>query len=180
MKNMLTKIKRAFALITWLAAIMLLALACSGRLDIVQDYGYHVETLPLPGKLRQGETIDLEFSIIRDGYYTGTRYKFRYFQSKGQGILSYKGEAVPVNRFRDIEADNFVITYQSLCDDTQKLDFVFEDSSGSRVEYSISFDGEATDREEERKEENESQKISYDDYRGLYNIQRPLLAVYRL
>jgi hypothetical protein len=178
--NTLTKIKCAFALITWLAAIMLLACACSGGIDIKRDYGYRVETLLLPEKLRQGETIDLEFSIIRDGYYTGTRYKFRYFQSKGQGILNYKGEAVPVNRFRDIDSDNFVLVYQSISgNEQQQLDFVFEDSSGKRVEYSISFDGETADREEE-KEENESQKISYDTYRGLYSIQRPLLAVHRL
>lgn len=173
---MLTKIKRAFAQITWLAAVMLLALACSGDIDIVQDYGYRVETLPLPKKLKQGETVGLEFSIIRDGFYSGTRYKFRYFQSQGQGLLSYKGNTVQVNRFRNIEADDFVLTYQSQSKDTQKLDFVFEDNSGRRVEYSISFDGEAAGTEEE----NEPQKISYDDYRGLYSIQHCLPAVHRL
>jgi hypothetical protein len=177
MKHMLTKIKRAFAQITWLAAVMLLALACSGNLDIKQDYGYRIETLPLPDKLRQGETIDLEFSIVRDGYYTGTKYKFRYFQSKGQGILGYKGSTVPVNRFRDIDADDFVITYQSQSgNEQQQLDFVFEDNYGRRVEYSISFDGETAGMEEESKQ----QKISYDDYRGLYSIRHSLLAVHRL
>lgn len=176
---MLTKIKRAFAQIIWLAAIMLLACACSGNLDIVQDYGYRIETLPLPEKLKQGETVDLEFSIVREGYYTGAKYKFRYFQSKGQGILGYKGEAIPVNRFRDIEADDFVLTYQSQSgNEQQQLDFVFEDSSGRRVEYSISFDGEAADREE--KEESKQQKISYDDFRGLYSVQHRLLAVHRM
>jgi hypothetical protein len=177
MKNMIAKIKRVFALIIWLAAIMLPALACSGDIDIVQDYGYRVETLPLPKKLKQGETVGLEFSIIRDGFYSGTRYKFRYFQNQGQGLLSYKGNTVPVNRFRDIEADDFVLTYQSQSgNEQQQLDFVFEDNSGRRVEYSISFDGEAAGTEEE----NEPQKISYDDYRGLYSIQRRLLAVHRL
>jgi hypothetical protein len=59
--------------------------ACSDRLDIVQDYGYRVETLPLPKKLVQGETVNLEFSIIREGYYSETAYKFRYFQNEGEG-----------------------------------------------------------------------------------------------
>jgi hypothetical protein len=59
--------------------------ACSDRLDIVRDYGYSVETLPLPKKLVQGETVNLEFSIIREGYYRETAYKFRYFQNEGEG-----------------------------------------------------------------------------------------------
>jgi hypothetical protein len=138
---MRTKVKRALALMTWLAAIMLLALACSDSLDIVQDYGYRVETLPLPKKLKPGETVDLEFSIVREGYYKETAYKFRFFQSEGEGILSYKGKAVSVNRFQEIDSDNFVLTYQSLSENQQqRLDFVFENNFGKRMEYSISFD----------------------------------------
>ncbi|MDR2469356.1 MAG: DUF3872 domain-containing protein [Tannerella sp.] len=33
----------------------------------------------------------LEFSIVREGYYSETAYKFRYFQSEGEGILTYRG-----------------------------------------------------------------------------------------
>jgi hypothetical protein len=59
-----------------------------------------------------------------------------------------------VNRFQDISADNFVLTYQSLCDDQQQLDFVFvEDSSGRRVEYTVAFSGESEEEDSEEKEE---------------------------
>jgi hypothetical protein len=146
---MKTKIKCAFALMIWSAAIMLLALACNDFLDIVQDYGYRIETLPLPGKLKQGETVDLEFSIVREGFYTGTTYKFRYFQTEGEGLLSYRGKTVPMNRFQDIDADNFVLTYQSLCDEQQKLSFVFENNFGRRVEYSVAFSSEQTEKDPE-------------------------------
>jgi hypothetical protein len=123
--------------------------ACNDRLNIVQDYGYHVETLPLPKKLKLGETVHLEFSILREGYYSETTYRFRYFQSEGEGILTYRGKTVPVNRFQEIGSDNFVLTYQSLCDDRQQLDFVFEDSFGRRVEYTIAFSGESVEEKEE-------------------------------
>jgi hypothetical protein len=123
--------------------------ACSDSLDIIQDYGYRIETLPLPKKLVQGETITLEFSIVREGYYKEAAYKFRYFQSEGEGILNYKGKAVPVNRFQEIGSDNFILTYQSRCEDQQQLDFVFEDSFGKRVEYTIAFMGERTEKEPE-------------------------------
>jgi hypothetical protein len=102
---------------------------------------YNVETLPLPKKIKQGETVDLEFSIVRERYYSETKYRFRYFANEGEGVLSYKGNALPVNCFQDIESDNFVLSWQSHSDDAQKLDFVFEDSFGKRVEYSIEFSG---------------------------------------
>jgi hypothetical protein len=156
---MRTKMKRAFALMTWPAAIMLLALACNDSLDIIQDYGYRIETLPLPKTLKPGETVDLEFSIVREGFYSGTTYKFRYFQTAGEGSLSYKGKAISMNRFQEIDSDNFVLVYQSLSENRQQqLDFVFENSFGRRVEYSIAFGGESTD-----KEESELQKISLYD-----------------
>jgi hypothetical protein len=123
--------------------------ACNDSLDIVQDYGYRVETLPLPKRIKQGETITLEFSIVREGYYKEATYRFRYFQSEGEGLLNYKGKSVPVNRFQDISSDNFVLTYHALCDDQQQLDFVFEDSFGRRVEYSIAFSSEQTEKEPE-------------------------------
>jgi hypothetical protein len=124
--------------------------ACSDRLDIVQDYGYRIETLPLLAKLQPGETVDMEFSIVREGYYKEAAYRFRYFQSEGEGTLSYKGKVLPVNRFQEITSDNFVLTYQSLCDDQQQLDFVFVESIfGRQVEYSILFSSEQTEKEPE-------------------------------
>jgi hypothetical protein len=90
--------------------------------------------LLIPENLKEGETVALEFSIIREGYYEGTRYRFRYFQSEGEGILSYRGKTLPANRFHDIESDNFVLICQSSCEDRRQLDFVFEDSCGKREE----------------------------------------------
>ncbi|GHT03734.1 conjugal transfer protein [Bacteroidia bacterium] len=131
-----------------LGAIVCVSFSCShDDLDILTNYGYSVETLPLPKKLKQGESVALEFSILREGYYSGTSYKFRYFQSEGSGILTYKGKAVPVNRFQDITSDDFVLTYQSTCEEQQQLDFVFLDSFGKQVDYSITFASERTEKE---------------------------------
>jgi hypothetical protein len=134
--------KKTLSYFLYTMLIACIVCACNDNLDIVQNYGYRIETLPLPKNLKEGETVALEFSIIREGYYEGTRYRFRYFQSEGEGILSYRGKALPVNRFHDIESDNFVLTYQSSCEDQQQLDFVFEDSFGKRMEYTVAFSGE--------------------------------------
>lgn len=124
--------------------------ACSDDLDIKQDYGYSVETLPLPKSLAKGETVDLEFSIVREGHYEGTAYKFRYFQSEGAGTLTdATGKLIPVNRFQNIISDDFVLTYQCTCEEQQQLDFVFEDNFGKRMEYALTFTSKRTDQKKE-------------------------------
>jgi hypothetical protein len=129
--------------------------ACSDSLDIVRDYGYGVETLPLPKSLERGETVALEFSIVREGYYSETAYKFRYFQSEGKGRLtdSY-GTAIPMNRFQNISSDDFVLYYRSECEEQQQLDFVFENNFGQRLEYTLTFGNKKAEEEPEDISEN--------------------------
>jgi hypothetical protein len=130
--------------------VLLLAMfcACTDDLDISQSYEYGIETLPLPKSIEKGKTVALEFSIMRKGYYTGTSYKFRYFQSEGEGKLTgYYWDEIPMNRFQNILSDNFVLYYESRCEEQQQLDFVFEDNFGQRVEYSITFGNKKSDKE---------------------------------
>jgi hypothetical protein len=129
--------------------------ACTDVLDIRQSYEYKIETLPLPKSLERGETVALEFSIVREGYYTGTGYKFRYFQSEGKGKLTgYYGDGIPVNRFQNIFSDNFVLYYESRCEEQQQLDFVFEDNFGQRVEYTVTFGNKKPDEDPDDTPEN--------------------------
>lgn len=140
----------------FLYTLLLAAIACASSscsddgLDIKQNYSYIVETLPLPKSLKKGESVDLEFSIVREGNYNGTSFKFRYFQSEGEGILSTdKGKIIPVNRFQSIVSDDFVLTYINLAEEQVQLDFVFEDNFGQRVEYTVQFAGKRTDEGKE-------------------------------
>jgi hypothetical protein len=120
--------------------------ACTDDLDISQSYEYGIETLPLPKSIEKGKAVALEFSIMRKGYYTGTSYKFRYFQSEGEGKLTgYYGDEISMNRFQNILSDNFVLYYESRCEEQQQLDFVFEDNFGQRVEYTLTFGNKKAD-----------------------------------
>ena len=137
--------KKTFAYFLYTMLVACIVCACNDRLDIIQDYPYRVETLPLPKTMNQGEAVNLEFSIIPDGNYSAEQYKFRYFQSDGSGQLSLGDKVIPVNRFQDIPGNNFVLTYQCLSDgEQQTLGFVFENSFGRRVDYSVSFSGNTT------------------------------------
>lgn len=133
-----------------LAAVACASLGCSDELDIRRDYSYSVETLPLPKSLKKGQAVDLEFSIVREGNYTGTTYKYRFFQSEGDGLLTdSKGKIIPMNRFQSIASDDFVLTYTNLAEEQAQLDFVFEDNFGQRVEYTVAFAGKRTDEGKE-------------------------------
>lgn len=138
--------KRFASSILYTLMLAVVACACSDDLDIKQDYQYRIETLPLPKSLKKGEKVALEFSIIREGYYAGTSYKFRYFQSEGEGTLAdSKRKIIPINRFQDIASDDFVLTYICLVEGQQQLDFVFEDNFGQRVEYTITLKASISD-----------------------------------
>ena len=127
--------------------IALLAFACSDKLDIQQDYNFSVKTLPIAKKLQKGETVPIEFILIRDGIYKNTTYSFRYFQSDGKGILTNDaGNPFAVNRLYPINDDRFKLLYRSECNETQTLDFVFTDSFGKEFEYSISFQNDSSNK----------------------------------
>lgn len=127
-----------------LTGIIIFFISCGEKLDIKKDYDYSITTLPIPKKLKNGETIPLEFTILKENVYTGTTYSFRYFQSDGKGILTNDtGNPFAVNRFYPLDDDFFKLLYRSECNETQTLDFVFIDSFGKEVEYSISFQNES-------------------------------------
>ena len=117
--------------------------SCSSDLDIKQDYSFTVKTLPLPKRLSAGESVALEFTLVREKIYKEAYYSFRYFQSDGKGILTDdKGRALTMNRLHSLTNDVFTLLYQSACSESQQLDFVFVDNFGREVEYSVAFQNE--------------------------------------
>lgn len=61
--------------------------SCEDDLDVQQTYPFTVETMPVPKRLVQGETAEIRCEIVREGYFSDTRYTIRYFQPDGEGTL---------------------------------------------------------------------------------------------
>ena len=59
--------------------------SCEDDLDVQQAYPFTVETMPVPKRLVQGETAEIRCEIVREGYFSDTRYTIRYFQPDGEG-----------------------------------------------------------------------------------------------
>ena len=83
MKNVMYKIIMG----CYIVAALVLVTACNDSLDIQQAYPFSIETLPVPKKLKVGETAEIRCQLVREGYYQPTTYRIRYFQPDGKGKL---------------------------------------------------------------------------------------------
>lgn len=66
---------------------LLLVGACSDNVDIQQSYPFSIEIMPVPKKLKVGETAEIRGQLHRDGRYEETKYFIRYSQPDGAGTL---------------------------------------------------------------------------------------------
>ena len=70
MKNVMYKIIVG----CYIVAALVLVTACNDSLDIQQAYPFTVETLPVPKKLKVGETAEIRCQLVRGGV-TCTRWR---------------------------------------------------------------------------------------------------------
>ena len=83
MRNVIYKILTG----CYMVATLLLVSACNDNVDIQQSYPFRIETMPVPKKLKVGETAEIRCQLHRDGHYEETVYFIRYFQPNGAGSL---------------------------------------------------------------------------------------------
>lgn len=129
---------------------MLLALACSDGLDIHTRYLFGLETMPVPKKIVQGETVEIRCKLIREGDYKEARYYIRFFQTDGTGELRMDdGRILTPNDLFPLTNDVFRLYYTSRCTDQQVIDVYVQDSFGQVVQKTFSFQNEGAEMEEE-------------------------------
>ncbi|HAT93654.1 MAG TPA: conjugal transfer protein TraQ, partial [Sphingobacterium sp.] len=95
MKNLINKWKMSIGTL-FLGFIAMLGITllsgCDKEvLDVQEVFPFEVKVMPVPKEIGIGETVEIRFSIISNGNYTGNTYRIRYFQNDGQGILNYSG-----------------------------------------------------------------------------------------
>ena len=130
----------------WLAIIGLLACACNDDLDIRNDYEFTVTHLPVPKRLKKGETAEIRLELVRSGSYANAKYYVRFFQPDGKGELTLDGRTLEPNDGYEIKKDTFRMYYTSQCEERQVIDLTFYDSNKNQVELSFNF---ANNTEEE-------------------------------
>lgn len=145
MKNIICKIGMG----CYMVVALLYFTSCNDKLEIQQAYPFTIETMPVPKKLKVGETAEIRCQLKREGYYTPTTYKIRFFQPDGKGVLKMdNGTLFLANDFYPLEKETFRLYYTSASTDQQTIDVYVEDSFGQLVQLTFSFNNDSSKEEE--------------------------------
>lgn len=128
--------------------IACIACACSDNIDIKQGYEFKVTHLPVPKKVKKGETIEIRCQLERSGRFDQAMYFLRYFQSDGKGSLSMDGTVFLPNDTYDLTKETFRLYYTSDSDEQQVIDVYFFDNMGNKFELRFSFQDDNSKEEE--------------------------------
>ena len=123
-----------------------IACACSDDLDLKQSYEFKVTHLPVPKKLKVGETAEIRCQIERSGYYQNTAYKLRYFQTDGKGTLKLDdGTIFLPNDYYDLDRETFRLYFTAGSEEQSNVDIYFFDDQGNSFTLSLSFNNDSKD-----------------------------------
>jgi hypothetical protein len=144
----------AVALPYLLSAMILSFVSCSGGLDIQQDYGFTLETMPVQKSIAEGETVEIRCALLREGDFDGARYYIRYFQPDGAGELRLEdGTLLSPNNIYPLEKTVFRLYFTSRSPEQQTIDVYIEDNAGQVVMRSFAWQNEGTGNDENENKE---------------------------
>ena len=133
----------------YVMAALLLVGACNDNVDIQQSYPFSIETMPVPKKLKVGETAEIRYQLHRDGRFEETKYFIRYFQPDGTGTLKMSdGTVLLPNDLYPLPGETFRLYYTSASTDQQTVDVYVEDSFQKLVQLTFSFNNDSSEEEE--------------------------------
>ena len=118
---------------------LFLANSCNNDLEIKNDYGFTVTHLPVPKRLKTGETAEIRIELIRSGRYANTKHFVRFFQFDGKGNLTLDDQSLIANDSYELKNETFRMYYTSQCEEQQVIELVFFDNQKNRFELTFSF-----------------------------------------
>jgi hypothetical protein len=131
------------------AIIVCIIHACSDEITVNQKYSFELQTLPVPKRIKQDETVEIRCQIVKEGNYAGAAYSIRYFQPDGKGELCLDdGRQLTPNDLFQLEKETFRMYYTSRCTDQQVIDVYIEDNFKQVAKISFSFTNETEKKEE--------------------------------
>ncbi len=141
--------KKFASYLTYAILIACIACACSDNLDIKQGYEFEVSHLPVPKKVKKGETVEIRCRLERSGSYDNAKYSLRYFQPDGEGVLKMDDKVFLPNDLYDLDKETFRLYYTSESEDQQVIDIYFFDNFGNSYTLSLSFNNDNNEEEKQ-------------------------------
>lgn len=144
MKNLIFKWEiSVFSIFLGFIAVLLMTFLSScdkDALDVQEVFPFEVKVMPVPKEIAVGESVEIRFSIISKGNYSGNSYQIRYFQNDGQGRLNYLGHKPYVpNDLYSLAEKEFRLYYTSQSYVSQQFDVWISDSFGNEKQISFQF-----------------------------------------
>ena len=129
--------------VLFLGLAVLLLFACSDEMEVQQSYPFTVETMPVPGKVTKGQTVEIRCEMKKEGNYANALYTIRYFQFEGEGTLKMDNGItfLPNDRYL-LENEKFRLYYTSGCSEAQNFIVVVEDNFGNAYELEFDFNNQ--------------------------------------
>ncbi len=122
--------------------------SCDDKLEVLQQYDFTIEILPIPDVISQGETIEIRCNLKEKGNFADNVYTIRYFQFSGEGSLKLGMEGLPF-----VPNDKYVLTekefrlyYTSNCEESQSLT-VYENSFRDTKTLAFDFNNKSNKEE---------------------------------
>lgn len=130
------------------AAICGFLTSCSDEILVQQAYDFSVTTLPVPKRIKKGETVEIRCKLVRSGNFQQASYYMRYFQPDGKGTLKTQdGMVFQPNDLYGLQEETFRLYYTSDCENRQVIDLYFFDNFDNRFTLSFSFNNDNEDNE---------------------------------
>lgn len=125
---------------------------CQDGIEVKQDYGFALSCWPLQSGIGNGETVEMRFTLHRQGNFLGASYRIGYMQTEGNGEVFDREQNRLENRemksleeIADLDITNpcketFTLFYRSLSDKKTALTFIVADNFGQERTLAVSFD----------------------------------------
>ena len=125
-----------------IAFVCSLLFSCNNdnELDIQQNFPFELQIMPVPKEIKEGQKVEIRFTILPTGNFKNRQYRLRYFQFDGEGILQYYDEPpYHPNDLYELPAEQFRLYYISKSSVSQSFDVWISDNFGNEKQVSFQF-----------------------------------------
>jgi hypothetical protein len=97
--------------------------------------------MPVPTKIKEGETVEIRVSIETESNFSDTKYSIRYFQFEGNGKLQrYSDEPYLPNDEYILPEKQFRLYYTSQSSESHQFSIWIKDSFSNEKRIDFEFD----------------------------------------
>lgn len=110
-------------------------------LEIRQNFPFEVRVMPLPGGVKENETVEIRILLETVSNYSETTYSIRYFQYEGSGKLQYDDDPpyLPNDEYA-LSQKQFRLYYTSESTESHQFSIWIKDSFGNERRVDFEFD----------------------------------------